>query len=115
MWIIDRYLLRQFLHTFLICYLSLTGLYIVFDAFTNLESFLRCADRLSGLFHVMAVHYGFRAIWFFDRTVGLLTLTSAMFTVAWIQRHNELVALLAAGVSKVRVLVPVIAAAAMIV
>ena len=42
MTIIDRYLLRQFLQTFLICYLSLTGLYIVFDAFTNLEDFLRC-------------------------------------------------------------------------
>ena len=41
--IIDRYLLRQFLHTFVICFLSLTGLYIVFDAFTNLEAFMHCA------------------------------------------------------------------------
>ena len=34
--IIDRYLLRQFVKTFVICYVSLTGLYIVFDAFTML-------------------------------------------------------------------------------
>ena len=30
--IIDRYLLRQFLGTFLICWFSLSGLIIVFDA-----------------------------------------------------------------------------------
>ena len=40
MLIIDRYLLRQFLGTFVVCYCSLTGLYIVFDAFTNLDGFL---------------------------------------------------------------------------
>ncbi len=37
-------------------------------------------------------------------------LVSAMFTVSWIQRHNEMTALLAAGVSRVRVLTPVVAA-----
>ena len=37
--IIDRYILRQFVQTFLFCFLSLTGLYVVFGAFTNLDSF----------------------------------------------------------------------------
>ena len=46
--IIDRYLLRQFIQTFLICFLSLTGLIIVFDAFTNLDSFLKCAGKHGG-------------------------------------------------------------------
>ncbi len=36
-------LLNQFLRTFLICLLSLTGLFVVFDAFTNLEAFLHFA------------------------------------------------------------------------
>lgn len=110
--IIDRYLLRQFLQTLAICYLSLAGLYVVFDAFTNLESFLHAAPTPRALFGIMAEYYGFRAIWFFDRTAGLLLLAAAMFTMAWIQRHNELVALEAAGISKRRVLRPVIAAAA---
>ncbi len=47
--IIDRYLLRQFLHTFSICFLSLTGIFIVFDAFTNLEAFMHCAKGLQML------------------------------------------------------------------
>ncbi|MBN2476181.1 MAG: LptF/LptG family permease [Pirellulales bacterium] len=111
MTIIDRYLLRQFLQTFVICYLSLTGLYIVFDAFTNLEEFLRCADKAGGLLALMGSHYSYQAILFFDRTAGLLALVSAMFTVSWIQRHNEMTALLSAGISRIRVVVPVIVAA----
>ena len=112
--IIDRYLLRQFVQTFLICYLSLTGLYIIFDAFTNLEEFLRVADKCGGLAKLMVTHYGYRSILFFDRTSGLLALVAAMFTVAWIQRHNELTALLAAGVSRIRVVKPIIAAVVVI-
>ena len=33
---------------------------------------------------------------------------SAMFTMAWIQRHNEMTALMAAGISRIRVVTPVI-------
>lgn len=108
--IIDRYLLRQFLRTFFICFLSLTGLYIVFDAFTNLEEFLRTAEKAGGLGRLMGTYYAYRSILFFDRTSALLTLVSAMFTVTWIQRHNELVALMAAGISRGRVVAPIIAA-----
>ncbi len=108
--IIDRYMLQQFLKTFVVCYLSLTGLYIVFDAFTNLEEFIRCSERAGGLFRLMSTFYGYKAILFFDRTAGLLILVSAMFTVSWIQRHNEMTALMAAGIPRVRVVTPLIVA-----
>ncbi|HUT13619.1 MAG TPA: LptF/LptG family permease [Thermoguttaceae bacterium] len=114
MHIIDRYLLRQFLQTFVICYLSLAGLYIVFDAFTHLEEFFNCAEKTGGLFSLMGSYYSYRAILFFDRSSGLLTLVAAMFTVSWIQRHNELTALQAAGISRLRVAAPIIVAAAVI-
>ncbi len=58
----------------------------------------------------MGAYYAPRAISFFDRTSGILTLIAAMFTVTWIQRHNELTALQAAGIAKFRVLRPVVAA-----
>ena len=109
--IIDRYLLGQFLWTFFVCYLSLTGLYIVFDAFTNLEEFLDTAAKGGGLLRVMGPYYAYRSILFFDRAAGLLTLVSAMFTVTWIQRHNEMAALMSAGISRIRVVTPVIVAA----
>lgn len=112
--IIDRYLLHQFLRTFLICYVSLAGLMIVFDAFTNLEEFLRVADKAGGLARLMGAYYSCQSIYLFDRTSGFLLLMSAMFTVAWIQRHNELTALMAAGISRVRVVRPMIVAAILI-
>jgi len=109
--IIDRYLLRQFFRSLVICYVSLTGLYVVFDAVTNLEEFMRCAERGGGLWKLMGSHYFYQSILFFDRMSGLLVLTAATFTLAWLQRHNEMTALMAAGVSRIRIVAPLIVAA----
>ena len=115
MTIIDRYLLRQFTQTFVICLVSLTGMFVVFDTFTNLDSFLHYAEKQGSLLEVLGRYYVCHSVWFFDRTVGLVTLTAAMFTVAWLQRHNELTALMAAGIPRVRVVRPVIGAAIVVV
>ena len=87
-------LLRQFVQTFLICFCSLTGLYD--------------RDRLvhepGGVHHLLAPSwrllaascgrvYAYRALSFFDSTSQIVSLIAAMFTVTWIQRHNELTAL----------------------
>jgi len=107
--IIDRYLLRQFLQIFLICFSSLMGLYIVIDGFGNLDEFIeRSKETHANLLSVMGRYYGPRIFSFFERTSGILTLISAMFTVTWIQRHNELTALQAAGIAKGRIIRPVI-------
>jgi lipopolysaccharide export system permease protein len=112
--IIDRYLLRRFVQTFLICFLSLIGLFIVIDLSTNFENFVSCGQKAGNVLLFIAHYYGYQTILFFERTGGTLALISAMFTVAWIQRHNEITALMAAGVSRVRVLTPIIAAVATI-
>ncbi len=113
--IIDRYLLRQFVQTFLICFCSLTGLYIVIDAFTNLEEFVTYSRDHGGLLSVVGMYYAPRALTFFDSTSPIVTLIAAMFTVTWIQRHNELTALEAAGISKARIIKPLIATAVVII
>jgi len=112
--IIDRYLLRQFVQTFSICFLSLIGLFIVIDLLTNLEEFVNAGRNAGGVMPFITRYYMFQTILFFDRTGGLLALVSAMFTVSWIQRHNEMTALLSAGVSRFRVLLPIISAVAVI-
>jgi lipopolysaccharide export system permease protein len=112
--IIDRYLLRQFIQVFLICWCSLTGLYIVFDAFSNLDEFMHFAEKDGHLLSIMGTFYAYRSIYFFDRTSAVLTMIAGMFTVTWIQRHNELTALMAAGISRRRVIVPVIIASVFI-
>jgi lipopolysaccharide export system permease protein len=113
--IIDRYLLRQFVQVFLICFLSLTGLYVVIDGFGNLEEFIEFARlKRTSVLGVMGQYYAFRTLSFFEATSGILTLIAAMFTVTWIQRHNEMTALQAAGIRKGRIVRSVILAVAVI-
>ncbi len=109
--IIDRYMLRQFVQVLAICFLSLVGLYIVVDAFGHLDHFVDFADKHGNLLGTLAGYYAYRSVAFFDKLSGVLTLTAVMFTVTWIQRHNEMTALLAAGVPRLRVLRPVLLAA----
>jgi lipopolysaccharide export system permease protein len=109
--IIDRYMLRQFVQVLVICFMSMVGLYIVIDAFGHLDHFVDYADKHGNLLGTMAKFYAYRTLSFFDWTSGLLALTAAMFTVTWIQRHQEMTALLAAGIPRLRVLRPVLVAA----
>ncbi|MEQ8848467.1 LptF/LptG family permease [Botrimarina sp.] len=106
---IDRYLLRHFLQTFLICFVSLAGLYTVIDAFGRMDDFTT-GRPLGEAAATAARYYALQSLGFFNKTSGVLTLIAAMFTVTWIQRHNELTALLAAGVPRFRVLRPILLA-----
>ena len=109
--IIDRYLLKQFLRTFAIWFVTLMGLYVIFDFFSNMEEFVNFGKKSGGLLPLVVKFYSYRSVEFFNKYSPLLTLVSAMFTVAWIQRSNELTALMAAGISKLRVVTPIICAA----
>ena len=109
--IIDRYLLKQFIQVLVICFFSMAGLYVVIDAFGHLDHFADFADDHGNLLVIMAEYYGYRTLEFFDRTSGILALIGAMFTVTWIERHQEMTALLAAGIPRFRILLPVLTAA----
>ena len=78
----------------------------------NLEEFLSQAAKGGGLAATLGEYYSYRVIAFFDRTSGILTLIAAMFTLAWFQRHNEMTAAQAAGISKGRIVRPIIYAVA---
>jgi len=112
--LLDRYLLRQFVQIFLICFLSLMGLYLVIDLFGHLGSFSAQAETEGNLLKIVAEYYGYQSIGFFDRTSGILAMISAMFTVIWLQRHQEMTAMLAAGISKFRIIRPLIIAAVVV-
>ncbi len=112
--LIDRYIGRAQLHAFVIVFVSLAGLYFVFDAFTNMEEFITHAAETGSLGRILASYYGGRIVWFFDATSPVITLASAMFALSWLERHNELTALLAAGVPRWRIARPVIVFAALV-
>lgn len=114
MLLIDRYILRIYFRVLAICMVSFCGMFIVADAFNNLEEFLTEGEAAGGLLPVLWGYYRARALTFLDLTGGLLALMAAVFTVTALQRHRELTALLAGGVPSVRVAAPLIAASAVV-
>lgn len=112
--LIDRYIGRAQCHAFVVVFVSLAGLYFVFDAFTNMDEFGTYAAKAGGLGRVLIAYYAPRLLWFFDATSPIISLASAMFALSWLERHNELTALLAAGVTRWRIARPVLVFAAVV-
>lgn len=105
--ILDRERYWAFIKAYIICFVALVGLYVVIDAFSNLDEFGKRADGPVQLFQVMGWYYLIHMSQFYDRLCGVIGMMAAIFTVTWMQKNNELLAMLAAGVSTQRVIRPV--------
>jgi lipopolysaccharide export system permease protein len=108
--LLDRLLIYNYLKAYLICLVSLLGLYVVVDLFMNIDEFAQQKGLGPVLQHI-AIYYGIQITIIFDRLCEVIALLAAMFTVAWVQRNNELVPLLSAGISTQRVVRPVLLSA----
>jgi lipopolysaccharide export system permease protein len=106
--ILDKQRYWSFVKAYLICYVSLVGLYIVIDAFSNIDEFYKRADDTLELFKIMGRYYLVHQSQFFDQLSGVIGMMAAVFTVTWMQRNNEQLAMLAAGVSTHRAILPVL-------
>jgi lipopolysaccharide export system permease protein len=62
----------------------------------------------NGVLRYVAVYYGYKSFQIFDKLCESIVLLAGMFTVAWMQRNNELLPLLSAGVSTRRAVRPVL-------
>jgi lipopolysaccharide export system permease protein len=113
--LLDRSLVRSYLKAYLICLVSLMSLFVVVDLFTNLDSFTEGHKALGDLLRHVGVYYGYKVIQVFDRLCEAIVLLAAMFTVAWLQKNNELLPVLSAGVSTRRIVLPVLITAGVMV
>ena len=110
----DRYLGRLFIKVLVVCFLSITGLYVVIDACSNADEFMDYGKRQDGMLPVLTEYYSARVPWFFDQISALLTLIAAMFAINWLKRHNEMTALMAAGIPNWRIVRPLVWAAVIV-
>ncbi len=106
MTIVDRYLLSLFIRTFLICFLSFSGLYIVIHVFSNLDELIELS-KVDGWPTVFYEFYLPRVAQLFDKTAAILILVAAIFSVSLLQRSREMTAIEAAGITKARILRPI--------
>ena len=105
---IDRLTMQGYFKSYAVCLTSLLSLYIVVDLFTNLDDFCHNSTGLKAVGTRIVSYYGYRIPQFFDRLCEAIVLLAAMFTVAMMQRNNEQVPLLSAGVSTHRIVSPVL-------
>jgi len=108
MTILDRMLFLTFLRAYAICLISTLSLYVIVDLFTHLDDFAVKANGVIDIIGNILNYYGYRSIQYYDRLCEAIALLAAMFSVAWMQRSNELLPCLSAGVSTHRVIRPII-------
>jgi lipopolysaccharide export system permease protein len=109
--LIDRQMIRGYFKSYFVCLASLLSLYVVVDLFTNLDDFTGHNQGLWEILLRILTYYAYKVAQIFDRLCEAIVLLAAMFTVAWMQRNNEQVPLLSAGVSTRRIVLPVLLSA----
>jgi lipopolysaccharide export system permease protein len=110
----DRYLIARYLQIFVILFVSMFGLFVVIDGFSNVDEFQEHSTSTLDLLGRMASYYGYQSTLFLDMCGPILTVIDAMIVFALLLRNSELHPVLAAGVPTWRLLVPVIISTAFI-
>lgn len=122
----DRYLIARYLQIFVILFVSMFGLYVVIDGFSNVDEFQDPVHHEKGetgqpaavsagkLLARMGSYYAYQSTLFLDMCGPILTVIDAMIVFALLLRNSELQPLLAAGVPTWRLLVPVIISTAFV-
>ncbi len=107
--ILDKYIAKNFLVGYLIALMVLVGLRIVIDLFVNLDEFAEHANLgpMAVLGNVL-IFYGARSALYFRDFAGMITVVAAVFSLGKMTRNNELIAVMASGVSLKRIIAPII-------
>ena len=106
---LDRYIAKNFLLGYVIAFCVLMGLRIITDLFVNLDEFtehdeLAALDVMKNIF----TFYCLNSLLYFRDFAGMITVVAAAFSFGRMVRSNELVAVMASGVSLKRTIGPVI-------
>ncbi|MDD5063770.1 MAG: LptF/LptG family permease [Phycisphaerae bacterium] len=107
--LLDKYVAKNFLIGYIIAFCVLMGLRIIIDLFVNLDEFTEHANL--GFFAVVGnvlSFYALHSLLYFRDFAGMITVVAAAFSLGKMIRFNELVAVMASGVSLKRVIMPIV-------
>lgn len=105
---LDRMFFFNYVRNFAIVLVCLLSLYVVVDLFMNLNDFTKGKEGPFDILGHVGGYYAAQVAVIFDRLAELITLAAAVFTAAWMQRNNELLPQLSAGVPTRRVIRPIL-------
>ena len=107
--ILDRYIAKNFLVGYAIAFCVLIGLRIIIDLFVNLDEFAEHADLGTwAIIKNVISFYGLNTTLYFRDIAGVITVVAAAFSLGKMVRANELVAIIASGVSAKRIVGPIL-------
>ncbi len=106
--LLDRYVIRNFLYAALLWFLIMMSLRIIVDMFIGMDEFVKKDKSFWTLASEIFTYYRYNSLVYFTELGGLIIVAAAAFTIAMMNRSNELTAMMASGVSLHRVAVPII-------
>ena len=107
---LDRYVLAHFVQSYLTAMLLMTGLFMVIDMASNLDDYLETwEDGTSVPAAVLIKFYVLNLPYLFLQVAPFVTLIAGMFTISKMLKAREVTAVLSAGVSARRMLLPLFA------
>ncbi len=112
----DRYLLKQFFHAFIVCFIGTLGVFFVFDAFTNADEFLKVSPdgEIWPVARRIVVYYSCQSMLFLGTAGHVLCVLAVMIVLSMVQRTGELHPVLAAGVPLYRIVMPLVLGVVMV-
>ncbi len=107
--ILDRYIAKNFMIGYAISFFVLIGLRIIIDLFVQLDEFAKHADLgTQAVIRNILTYYGLQTTVYFRDVTGVITVVAAAFSLGKMARANELVAMIASGVSAKRIVGPIL-------
>ena len=101
---LDRYVLRSFLEPFILCFLAFIGILLIFDLNDNLTDFVGAKAKWKAI----AVYYLHQLPYFTLLSLPLGLLLALLYSLSKMSRSNEIISMLGAGRSVLRVILPLI-------
>ncbi len=107
--LLDRYVLRNFLEPFLLCFFGFIAIWLLLDLYNNSSDFIQYHTPMK----MIARYYlsQLPAVVLLSIPIGLLL--AILFSLSKMSRHNEIISMITAGCSVVRVLAPLIVVGAL--
>ncbi len=106
--IVDGYIFRKFFTIFFLTCVTVSGLYVVFDIFTKFDEFWKADAPAFGFVTAIAEYYFIHTFVVVDILFSFIALLAALATLTMMARQNEIIALLATGLSPGRIIAPVL-------
>ncbi|MCD4830638.1 MAG: LptF/LptG family permease [Anaerohalosphaeraceae bacterium] len=106
---LDKYVVKNFLTGYAIAFLVLMGLRIMIDLFVNIDEFTENIDMgTMAVLKNVVVYYSRQSVLYYRNFSGMITVVAAVFSLGKMTRDNELVAVMASGMSLKRLIAPIV-------